>query len=126
MLCPRFAVIRNGRLVANTTPAAARQAIEGTIYEGSIAAEEYERLVADPARCVTQAYLVEGAEPRAGLRARRECRRPALLRSRPTLEDAYLVSIKTGGLPSAGEPLVRPIGNGLGVCPLAVHERGEA
>ena len=60
VLCPRFAVIRNGRLVANTTPPAARQAIEGTIYEGSIAAEEYERLVADPARCVTHAYLVEG------------------------------------------------------------------
>ena len=39
VLCTRFAVIRSGRLVANTTPSEAREAIEGTIYEGSIPAE---------------------------------------------------------------------------------------
>src|SRR5271169_645456 len=48
VLCTRFAVIRNGRLVANTTPAAARSAIDGMIYEGTIPAPEYEQLVADP------------------------------------------------------------------------------
>ena len=53
-------MIRSGRLIANTTPGEAREAIEGTIYEGSIPADSYERLIADPARCVTQAYLVEG------------------------------------------------------------------
>src|SRR5271163_2530552 len=60
MLCPRFAMIRGGRLIAYTTPAEAREAIEGTIYEGTISAEEYHRLLADSERCVTQAYLVEG------------------------------------------------------------------
>ena len=60
VLCPRFAVIREGRLIAYTTPGEARQAIEGTIYEGTIPAETYERLLADPGRRVTQAYLVEG------------------------------------------------------------------
>src|SRR5437764_2836807 len=38
VLCPRFVVIRHGRLIANTTPSQARQAIEGTIFEGTIAA----------------------------------------------------------------------------------------
>ena len=33
VLCPRFAVIRQGRLIASTTPAEARRAIEGTIHE---------------------------------------------------------------------------------------------
>ena len=39
VLCPRFAVIREGRLVAYTTPSEATRAIEGTIFEGSISAE---------------------------------------------------------------------------------------
>ena len=37
VLCPRFVVIRQGRLVANTTPEpGARRAIEGTIFEGTV------------------------------------------------------------------------------------------
>ena len=34
-LCPRFAIIRQGRLVANTTPEQALRAIEGTIFEAT-------------------------------------------------------------------------------------------
>src|SRR6516162_7559364 len=60
VLCSRFAVIREGRLIAYTTPSEATRAIEGTIYEGSISAENYDRLLADPDRRVTQAFLVEG------------------------------------------------------------------
>ena len=60
VLCPRFAVIRDGRLIADTTPGLARRAIEGTIYEGTIPAESYDRLLAESEHCVTQAYLVEG------------------------------------------------------------------
>jgi ABC-2 type transport system ATP-binding protein len=41
VLCSRFAIIRSGRLIANTTPRRAREAIEGTIYEGSISADNY-------------------------------------------------------------------------------------
>jgi len=99
VLCPRFAIIRNGRLIANTTPGEARKAIEGTIYEGTISAEYYDRLLADPQRerSITQAYLVEGrnrvrvyqpeGDPPQGFTA-----------VAATLEDAYLVAIKTGRL----------------------------
>ena len=41
VLCPRFAMIRGGRLIAYTTPSEAREAIEGTIHEGTISADEY-------------------------------------------------------------------------------------
>ncbi len=34
VLCPRFAVIRQGRLIANTTPGMARRAIAGMIHRG--------------------------------------------------------------------------------------------
>ena len=34
VLCPRFAVIRKGRLVAQTSPTEARQAIDGKVFEG--------------------------------------------------------------------------------------------
>src|SRR6202008_1124077 len=36
VLCPRFAVIRSGRLIAITSPTQARTAIDGTIYEGTL------------------------------------------------------------------------------------------
>src|SRR5262245_30765768 len=39
VLCPRFAVIRQGRLVAETTPRAAREALRGQIYEGTAGPE---------------------------------------------------------------------------------------
>jgi ABC-2 type transport system ATP-binding protein len=97
VLCTRFAVIRSGRLIAYTSPARARAAIEGTIYEGTMSAESYGLLVNDSNRCVTQAYLVEGQnrvrvyEP--------EGQPPAGFVPVPTtLEDAYLVLIKTGFL----------------------------
>src|SRR5262245_42822571 len=37
VLCPQFAVIRGGRLVALTTPRAARAALQGRIFEGVVA-----------------------------------------------------------------------------------------
>jgi ABC-type multidrug transport system ATPase subunit len=95
VLCPRFAVIRNGRLIACTTPSEAHKAIEGTIHEGTISADLYRRLLADPERCVTQAYLVEG-ENRVRV-YQPEGNPPAgFAPVAPTLEDAYLVAIKTG------------------------------
>src|SRR5262245_15202317 len=36
VLCPRFAVIRGGKLVAETTPREARRALAGKIYEGTM------------------------------------------------------------------------------------------
>ena len=97
VLCTRFAVIRQGRLIAYTTPSEATRAIEGTIYEGSISAETYDRLLADPDRRVTQAYLVEG---RNRVRVYQPEGSPPdhFEPVTPSLEDAYLVLIKTGGL----------------------------
>jgi ABC-2 type transport system ATP-binding protein len=97
VLCPRFAMMRGGRLIANTTPAEARQAIDGTIYEGTISADQYDQLLTDPRYSVTQAYLVDG-------RYRVRVYQPfgqtpeGFVDVQPTLEDAYLVAIKTGSL----------------------------
>src|SRR5262245_57369989 len=44
VLCPQFAVIRSGRLVAMTTPRAAREAIEGAIFEGTATSTELPEL----------------------------------------------------------------------------------
>jgi ABC-2 type transport system ATP-binding protein len=125
VLCTRFAVIRSGRLVANTTPSAARRAIDGMIYEGTIPGEHYEQLVADPGRCVTQAYLVEGRWNRVRVYEPEGSPPAGFAPIASTLEDAYLVSIKTGGLPSGGAWLTDWSGNGAGL-PHAEGERGGA
>ncbi|HEV3122552.1 MAG TPA: hypothetical protein VGY53_11645, partial [Isosphaeraceae bacterium] len=95
VLCPQFAVIRGGRLLALTTPTEARGDLTGTIFEGTVEPEDFEPLKRE--RCVTQAYLVEGrnrvrvyepeGSPPAGFA-------PVV----PTLEDAYLVLMR-GRLP---------------------------
>ena len=59
VLCPRFAVIHKGRLVALTSPTEARQAIEGRIFEGRIGREELEEIHRRRLR-VIQSVLVEG------------------------------------------------------------------
>ena len=95
---PRFAIIRHGRLVANTAPEQALRSIDGTVYEATITAADYERLAADQERCVTQAFLVSGRNRVRVYEAERDP--PAGFSPvTPTLEDAYLVAIKTGGLP---------------------------
>src|SRR3954464_13826526 len=58
VLCPRFVVIRHGRLVANTTPGQVRRSIEGKVFEGRVAAAELDALARE--RRITQAILVEG------------------------------------------------------------------
>jgi ABC-type multidrug transport system ATPase subunit len=88
VLCPRFAVIRNGQVVAETSPTEARRMLAGTIFEGAVAAAELEAL--QKAGRVTQAVLVEG---RNRVRIHEPSRQapqgfePAI----PTLEDAYFV-----------------------------------
>ena len=108
VLCPRFAVIRKGRLVAETSPGAARQAIAGKIFEGRVAASELATLTA--ARRVTQAVLVEGknrvriyeptGEPPAGFE-------PVAA----TLEDAYLLLMQDAES-VASEPALAPVAAG--------------
>ena len=91
VLCPRFAVIRGGRLVARTTPHAARTTIASSIFEGTVSPADLPALRA--ARRVTQAILVEGRhrvriyEPEGHVPAGFD---PVA----PTLEDAYLVLMR--------------------------------
>ena len=97
VLCSRFAVIRGGKLLAVTSPSDAKQAIAGRIWEGTVTAAEAAEL--QRSRQVTQAVLVEGRnrmrvyEPNGSPPAGFE---PVA----PTLEDAYLVMVRSGnGLP---------------------------
>lgn len=92
VLCPRFTVIRHGRLIAHTTPREARAALDGTIFEGTVTPAELPELRRE--RAVTQAILVEGRhrvrvhEPSGTVPAGFE-------RATPTLEDAYLVLMRS-------------------------------
>jgi ABC-type multidrug transport system ATPase subunit len=101
VLCPQFAVIRHGRLVARTTPRAAREAMDGRIFEGVVSPSELPELRAG--RQVTQELLVEG-------RHRVRVYSPdgdvpgGFLKVAPTLEDAYLVLMRTGALPGLRSP----------------------
>ncbi len=94
VLCPRFAVIRGGRLVALTTPGEARGAIDGRVYEGAVDAAGLAALRG--AHTVIQAVLVEGSH-----RARvfvPEGAPPADFEpTRATLEDAYLLLMRAEG-----------------------------
>ena len=90
VLCPRFAVIRHGRLVTETTPRAARDEIDGHIYEGEASHHELADLAA--VGQVTQAYLVEGRNL-VRLYVPDGAPPPGFAPTRPTLEDAYLVQI---------------------------------
>jgi len=91
VLCPRFAVIRHGRLLTRTTPSEARNQIDGKIYEG--AATQAELAGLSRVGQVTQAYLVEG---RNLVRLYIPSGLPpeGFIPTHPTLEDAYLVLMK--------------------------------
>jgi ABC-2 type transport system ATP-binding protein len=97
VLCPRFAVIRSGRLIANTTPTQARIAIDGTMYEGTLSTESYCKLLTSADHCVTQAVLFDGNN-RVRLYQPHGNPPEDFAPVAATLEDAYLVLIKTGRL----------------------------
>ena len=88
VLCPRFAVIRNGQVVAETSPGEARRMLAGSIFEGEVATGDLAALQA--AKRVTQAVLVEG---RNRVRIHEPSREapPGFEPAIPTLEDAYFV-----------------------------------
>jgi len=102
VLCPRFAVIKNGRLVAMTTPAEARAAIQGSIFDGSAKKEELAELRGS--RCVTQAMLVEGRH-RVRIFDPTGSPPPGFEAVQPTLEDAYLVLMRTNSGERSSEPV---------------------
>ena len=97
VLCPRFAVIRSGRLLAVTTPSEARAFIAGCMYEGTVEVADLPGLRAE--RVVTQALLVEGKK-RARLYEPSGAPPEGFIPVPVTLEDAYLVLMRLGSLPS--------------------------
>jgi len=113
VLCPRFAVIRKGRLVAETSPGAAREAIAGKIFEGRVAASELDALARE--RRITQAILVEG---RNRVRIYEPSGRPPLgFEPGPaTLDDAYLLLMQEAEQAAAvePEPLAQVVAAGAG------------
>ncbi len=102
VLCPRVAIMYDGRFVADTSPTEARERLTGTIYQGAVAKED----LTDVERRyrITQAILIEGrnqvrihlSEGEAA-----EGGAPDGFESvPPTLEDAYLLLAQANG---AGE-----------------------
>jgi ABC-2 type transport system ATP-binding protein len=93
VLCPNFAIIDRGKLVARTTPTAARTAVAGLIFEGIVEPEEVETLQNE--HTVIQYLLVEG---KARVRIlQRDGKRPdGFEQAEATLEDAYVATIRFG------------------------------
>lgn len=92
VLCPRFAVISKGRLVANTTPTEARESLADRIFEGTGTEDELAR-VRDHHR-VTAAILVEGRN-RIRVHVESGAPPPGFQGVSPTLEDAYMVLVQS-------------------------------
>jgi ABC-type multidrug transport system ATPase subunit len=94
VLCPRFAVISKGRLVANTTPSEARGLLEGRIFEGRGTEEELAAVRGQ--HLVTQAVLLEGRN-RIRVHVAHGDPPSGFSPVAPTLEDAYMVLVGSGG-----------------------------
>jgi len=105
VLCPRFAVIREGRLLMVTSPSEARVAIKGHIFEGSVDAADLAELRST--HTVTQALLVEGRN-RTRIYTPDGTPPGGFEPVSATLEDAYLVLMRLGSLPGHGA-----VGSGL-------------
>ena len=92
-LCPRLAVIKAGRLVADTTPTAARQAVDGLIHEGFVADAELTAFSHE--HRLLSAVLVEGRINRVRVFVPEAATPPeGFVRSAATLEDGYLVLMR--------------------------------
>lgn len=92
-LCPRLAVIRAGEVVADTTPTAARDSVDGLIYEGFVADAQLPAFA--ESHRVISAVLVEGRTNRVRVFVAASASAPtSFIRSTSTLEDVYLVLMR--------------------------------
>jgi ABC-type multidrug transport system ATPase subunit len=99
-LCPRMAIIRGGTVMAHTTPGAARESMEGRVYEGFVRDEDLSTFAAS--NRVLSAILVEGVTNRVRVSVEQGVTAPPGFCSvSATLEDAYMNSIR-GPLAIAG------------------------
>ncbi|MCB1056366.1 MAG: ATP-binding cassette domain-containing protein [Acidobacteria bacterium] len=91
VLCPRFAVIRKGRLLASTRPSEARIAVAGRIFEAMVEREDLEEV--HRRHDVTQSLLVEGRH-RVRIYQQDGTTPVGFQPAAASLEDAYLVLMK--------------------------------
>lgn len=98
VLCPRFAVISKGRLVAETTPTQARERLSGRIFEGRGSDEELRAI--RQRHLVTQAILVEGRN-RVRIYVAEGAAPEGFETVEPSLEDAYMTLVHEA--PATGE-----------------------
>ncbi|MGA1267025.1 MAG: ATP-binding cassette domain-containing protein [Phycisphaerales bacterium] len=93
-LCPRMAIIRGGSVMAHTTPAKAREGIEGRVFEGFVRDEELSAFTTT--HRVLSAILVEGVTNRVRVAVHAGADSvPSGFRAVPaTLEDAYMDVIR--------------------------------
>lgn len=102
VLCPRFAVISRGKLVAETTPAEARGRLAGELFEGRGTLE----LAEVPGLRITQSLLVAG-ENRLRIHVPGGEPPPGFLPVEATLEDTYMTLVSpspgSGALGSESE-----------------------
>jgi ABC-2 type transport system ATP-binding protein len=101
VLCPRFAVLRAGRVVRLTSPSGARRELDGCTFEGIVNEEELRAIYAK--YNVTQAFLVEGkmhvrvylndGNPPSGFAS-----------VPPTLEDAFFLMMTSAGQGGGDSP----------------------
>jgi ABC-2 type transport system ATP-binding protein len=99
VLCPRFVVIREGKLITETSPSEAKKKMNGSIYEGSVRRDQLQSISSK--WCVTQSVLVEG-QHRVRVYEPQKSPPEGFVQANPTLEDAYLVLMKTNGISPAG------------------------
>lgn len=91
-LCPRFALLRQGRIVADTSPGDVLSSLRGTIYEGSMPADNAEHFASEHA--VMQAMLVAGRQ-RVRVHVKDGAIPVGFQMVEPTLEDAYFVLMRS-------------------------------
>ena len=88
VLCPRFAVMFQGRVVAETTPTKAISELNESIYEGIVERERMGEFFRD--YFVTQTILYEGRN-RTRIYAQSGPAPSGFQQVKPTLEDAYFI-----------------------------------
>ena len=94
VLCPRMAIMYDGRFVADTTPVEARGRLAGTIYQGEAEKDALDAISRDYR--VTQAILMQGRN-HVRIHLTEGSPPPGFELAEPTLEDAYLLLAQANG-----------------------------
>ena len=99
VLCPRVAIMYDGRFVADTSPTEARNRLAGTIYQGAVEQDDLNEI--ERRYRITQAILIEGRNQVRIHVPDVEASESGLPEGfdsvPPTLEDAYLLLAQANG-----------------------------